>query len=446
MPWPTSNHESPDVDLLIPAVTAPHYLWSFLQTDDQAFRAENYAGVRENIAAAVALFGQGQTAGQKPSADVSEQRLRTWKKAFEDMGILTVKDDRVRATRFGRSIIDGWRRVDDALRGANNRIALLGAEVANRIRLLPPGRVPEGIPNDADLLPIRAIWRAFRNLDNRLHWQDINRVLGHIYYEADLASAISRIRTFREKFGGVYSPENLDALGNNPVTSDARHITPWLNRASIGGLLFPSEADSSGYRTLHEQGRQIIDDLLSQIPPTLPASADTDDYLRYLMEPVERQESTVPEEDRPLVDQVAEAATLFGESKFIVLSGLPGTGKTRLARLVADRLVDGDDSRLKEVQFHESVSYEDFVEGFVPRKDGSGFELRPKVLRTINERALSDPKQLHVLIIEEFTRANAHAVLGELLTYIEHRGCQTAFKRDPRSASKRDPLFGYDAG
>jgi hypothetical protein len=24
--------------------------------------------------------------------------------------------------------------------------------------------------------------------------------------------------------------------------------------------------------------------------------------------------------------------------------------------------------------------------------------------------------------------------------------CQTAFKRDPLSASKRDPLFGYDAG
>lgn len=25
-------------------------------------------------------------------------------------------------------------------------------------------------------------------------------------------------------------------------------------------------------------------------------------------------------------------------------------------------------------------------------------------------------------------------------------GCQTAFKRDPLSASKRDPLFGYDVG
>lgn len=421
VPWPTSNHESPDIDLSIPTVVAPHYLWSILRADDQPFRAQNYAAVRANITDAIGLFGQGQTGGQKPSAEVSEQRIRTWKKVFEDMGILTVKDDRVRATRFGRSIIDGWSRVDEALRGANNRIALLGAEVANRVRLLTPGKVPDGVPGDADLLPIRAIWRAFRSLDNRLHWQDINRVLGNVHYESEVPSAIAHIRSFRDQFVGVYAPETLGQLGDAPLSDDPRHITPWLNRASLGGLLFSSEADSSGYRTLSEPGRQIIDDLLAQSPPHLPADADTDAYQRYLMEPVERHEASIADEDRPLVEQVIDAATSFGGSKFIVLSGLPGTGKTRLARLAATRLVDGDESRLKEVQFHESVSYEDFVEGFVPRKDGSGFELRPKVLRTINERALADPHQLYVLIIEEFTRANAHAVLGELLTYIEHR-------------------------
>lgn len=421
VPWPTSNHESPDIDLSIPTVIAPHYLWSILRADGQPFRAENYSAVRANVATAVQLFGQGQTAGQKPSAAVSEQRLRTWKKAFEDMGILTVQDDRVRATRFGRSVIDGWLRVDEALRGANQRIALMGAEVANRILLRPPGRMLNGLPDDADLLPIRAIWRAFRSLDDRLHWQDVNRVLGNIHYEADLNSAIAHIRKFRDDYKGVYAAESLDDLGANPLTDDPRHITPWLNRASLGGLLFSSDADSSGYRTLNDQGRQIVDDLLAQVPPQLPADADSDEYLRYLMEPVEKHEAPIADEDRPLVDQVVDAATLFGGSKFIVLSGLPGTGKTRLARMAAERLVDGDDSRLKEIQFHESVSYEDFVEGFVPRKDGSGFELRPKVLRAINERALADPNQLHVLIIEEFTRANAHAVLGELLTYIEHR-------------------------
>jgi len=34
------------------------------------------------------------------------------------------------------------------------------------------------------------------------------------------------------------------------------------------------------------------------------------------------------------------------------------------------------------------------------------------------------------------------ALLGGKSVFV----CQTAFKRDPLSASKRDPLFGYDAG
>lgn len=421
MPWPTSNHESPDVDLAIPGVTAPHYLWSILRADGQPFRSANYGVVRANIASAIDLFGQGQTAGQKPTSEISDQRLRTWKKAFEDMGILTVESDRVKATRFGRSIIDGWARVDDSLRGANSRIALLGAEVANRIRLAPPGKVPDGVPADSDLLPIRAIWRAFRSLDDRLHWQDINRVLGTLHYEAEVPGAIDRIRTYRKSHGDTYAATTLPDLGTQPLTDDPRHITPWLNRASVGGLLFSSEADAKGFRTLGEQGRQVVDDLLGQAPPVLPADADANAYLRYLMEPVEQAEAAILEVDRPLVSRIVDAAKFFGRTKFIVLSGLPGTGKTRLARLAAERLTDGDESRLKEIQFHESVTYEDFVEGFVPRKDGTGFELRPKVLRTINERALADPKQVYVLLIEEFTRANAHSVLGELLTYIEHR-------------------------
>jgi hypothetical protein len=380
--------------------------------------------VRGNISSAIGLFGEGQTAGQKPNPDVSEQRLRTWKKAFEDMGILNVAEDRVRATRFGKAIIDGWTRVDEALRGANSRIALLGSEVANRIRLAPPGKIPDNVPADADLLPIRAIWRAFRGLDDKLHWQDVNRVLGNVHYEQDVPAAIEHIRAFRKKHNDNYSDGVLPDLGTLPLSNDPRHITPWLNRASIGGLLFPSEADGDGFRRLNDQGRGVIDDMLAQSPPPLPSNADAEAYSRYLMEPVEQAEAPIAEKDRPLVDEVIEAVRKFGNSKFIVLSGLPGTGKTRLARIAAERLLDGDDSRLKEVQFHESVSYEDFVEGFVPRKDGSGFELRAKVLRTINERALANPRQLHVLIIEEFTRANAHAVLGEMLTYIEHRDRQ----------------------
>jgi MoxR-like ATPase len=140
------------------------------------------------------------------------------------------------------------------------------------------------------------------------------------------------------------------------------------------------------------------------------------------MAPVEiASRPTVSQGDSVIVDRVIAAAREFGTSRFIVLAGLPGTGKSRLARIVADQLTDGDPLRLKDIQFHESTAYEDFMEGFVPRPDGHGFERRDKTFRIINQRALDDPNRSYVLLIEEFTRANVHSVLGELLTFIEHR-------------------------
>ena len=45
----------------------------------------------------------------------------------------------------------------------------------------------------------------------------------------------------------------------------------------------------------------------------------------------------------------------------------------------------------------------------------------PGVFLDWNQRAWDDPEHRYVLLIEEFTRANLTAVLGELMTYLEHR-------------------------
>jgi hypothetical protein len=282
------------------------------------------------------------------------------------------------------------------------------------------------VPAGADLHPLRAIWKAFRKLGDRLHWQDINRVLGHVHYERDVDPAIARIAQFRAAHPNGYAdPAKLNVLGTAKLTDDPRHITPWFTRAGLGGMLIPSEANSDGFRILRAPSVTVIDGLLGEAVPPPPPTARTDRaaYIAYLMSPVEAAERPpVDAADQQIVQAVLAAVQAFGSRKFVVLAGLPGTGKTRLAKLIADQLADGDPTRRKDIQFHESTTYEDFVEGFVPRPDGQGFERRDKTLRIINQRALDDPDRTYVLVIEEFTRANAHAVLGELLTYIEHRG------------------------
>ena len=395
MPWPISNHESPDVDLLIPSVTAPHYLWAILSSDGASFRDGNYEKTREYLRAAAINFSGRTTGGQTPNPEVSEQRLRTWKSAFEEMGLLTVDDDGiVRATRFGRAVVEGVQSVEKTLEGANHKIAELGALVANRVLLAKPdrdGRPPSGVPADADLHPLRAIWRAFRKLGDKLHWQDINRVLGHIHYERDLETGISQIARFRSAHANGYADASLlNSLGSTKLTDDPRHITPWFNRAGLGGMVIPSEADAEGFRHLPPASATILDSLLGETVAPVPAAARTDRaaYITYLMSPVEAaQRPPVGTSDEAIINAALKAVTRFGQSKFIVLAGIPGTGKTRLAKLVADQLTDGDSMRRKDIQFHESTTYEDFIEGFVPRPDGQGFERRDKTLRIINQRA-----------------------------------------------------------
>jgi 5-methylcytosine-specific restriction enzyme B len=103
----------------------------------------------------------------------------------------------------------------------------------------------------------------------------------------------------------------------------------------------------------------------------------------------------------------------------VILTGPPGTSKTWYARQIAAALTDRDKKRVRFVQFHQSYQYEDFVEGFVPREDGNGFQLRPKHLLEMCEVCRTYQDQTCVIIIDELSRSDPGRVFGEALTYIE---------------------------
>ena len=136
----------------------------------------------------------------------------------------------------------------------------------------------------------------------------------------------------------------------------------------------------------------------------------------------------------------------------LIYFGPPGTGKTyvsvekaveicvskkEFSSLANDRekIVNKyqelvQDKQVEFVTFHQSFTYEEFVEGLRPstnlnretgQNQSGGFELKTHdgIFKRICKRAIDNPDKKYVLIIDEINRANISKVFGELITLLE---------------------------
>ena len=153
--------------------------------------------------------------------------------------------------------------------------------------------------------------------------------------------------------------------------------------------------------------------------------------VREVFEAIENSDSAKPPIDEPytlndalksvFIDrgQLERMITSMKRQMNLILQGPPGVGKTFVARKLAYCLIGYEKpEQVEMVQFHQSYSYEDFVQGWRPTETG-GFELKNGVFFNFCKRAEKEPSDSFVFIIDEINRGNLSRIFGELLMLIE---------------------------
>lgn len=102
----------------------------------------------------------------------------------------------------------------------------------------------------------------------------------------------------------------------------------------------------------------------------------------------------------------------------LILYGPPGTGKTYTLRT---KYLTAFQNRHAFVTFHQSYSYEDFVEGIKPIVVGDSiqYSVVDGIFKQMVNHAMADPGHRYALFIDEINRANISKVFGELITLLE---------------------------
>lgn len=162
-------------------------------------------------------------------------------------------------------------------------------------------------------------------------------------------------------------------------------------------------------------------DYVAKLNALYEGGADDDD--------VEPEEKEFPEYS---VEKFLEEVYMDGDSydtlvelirvkKNVILQGVPGVGKTFAAKRLAYSMMGvKDQERVMMVQFHQSYTYEDFIEGFRPSSTSNGFEIKKGSFYNFCKKAADDLENEYFFIIDEINRGNLSKIFGELFMLIEN--------------------------
>ncbi|GAG60742.1 unnamed protein product, partial [marine sediment metagenome] len=162
---------------------------------------------------------------------------------------------------------------------------------------------------------------------------------------------------------------------------------------------------------------------IDHTPDTTSDEVSSPKIVTHATSPIESESFTKDEAMRDLFMDPKKFDFIMDRLRFkknLIIQGPPGVGKTYLAKRLAYYLMKmKDENRVAMIQFHQSYSYEDFIQGFRPKKDEKWY-LRPGIFYKFCKKAMRDDESNPwVFIIDEINRGNLSKIFGETLMLIE---------------------------